>query len=107
MKKIFLIPMIAGSLYLGGCNSDANNKANADTTKAETAKSASTSVNAALNSMDAFSKKLEELKKLKPLTEDDMKKIFPAELGGLKRGDITVNKIAGMMAFADYSKKSW
>jgi hypothetical protein len=106
MKKIFLIPMITASLYLGGCNSGNSNNTNADTTKVETARSASASVNAALNSMDAFAKKLEELKKLKPLTEDDMKKVFPSEFDGFKHHDITVNKIAGMMAFADYSKKA-
>ncbi len=53
----------------------------------------------------AITKKVEELKVLKPLQDNDMKKFLPKTLGETKRGNIILTNFVGKMVFAVYSTK--
>jgi hypothetical protein len=56
-------------------------------------------------STDAMNKKMEELKKLTPLTLDQLKGLLPEELNGIKRTSFTTNSTMGFaVAEAEYRK---
>ena len=65
----------------------------------------SVDVNSVAATTDDIQKKLEELKKLKPLTTDQLKAMLPEEMMGMKRSSFNANSMMGFAtAEATYKK---
>src|SRR5258705_4642093 len=89
---------------LTACNS--NKKKAAETTEETKDKSTSeaTTDNKTTTPADAMTQKIEELKKLTPLTTDQLKAMVPEEFMGMKRSNLNVNSGMGV-AFAGATYK--
>lgn len=100
MKK-FLIVMLS-SIMMASCN---NNPGNI-TVKSDDGKSTATvDLSRAEKSAEQMQNKAEELKKLAPLTLDQLKELIPEELAGIKRTAFNVNSAMGISAGdAEYRK---
>ncbi len=100
--RALIIPAIAIGLLLTACKG----KNKATTITSEDGKSSVTidtkNTGAITNEME---KKMEELKKLPPLTVDQLKAMLPEELAGIKRSSFNANSMMGFaVADADYKK---
>ena len=92
MKSIILFLSIS-SVCLVACN---NNKPKSMTVTSKDGKSkVSIDVNSASAASDDMQKKMEELKKLTPLTTDQLKMLLPEELMGMKRSSFNANSMMG------------
>lgn len=97
--KLILIMLVTG-IYLFACKS----KSDETTIKSEDGK---TTVTMNTSKMEAganeMQKKMEELKKLEPLTTDQVKSFFPENLMGIKRSSFNANSMMGFsMGEAEY-----
>ena len=92
MKPVILCLLIAtGSIV--ACK---NNKSNTMTVTSKDGKSkVSVDVNSAAAVSDDMQKKMEELKKLTPLTTDQLKMMLPEQLMGMKRSSFNANSMMG------------
>ncbi|HYV53172.1 MAG TPA: hypothetical protein VE933_01180, partial [Chitinophagaceae bacterium] len=91
MKAVILLLMVTGSLV--ACK---NNKSNTMTVTSKDGKSkVSVDVNSAAAVSDDMQKKVEELKKLTPLTTDQLKMMLPEQLMGMKRSSFNANSMMG------------
>jgi len=92
MKPVILcLLIVTGSLV--ACK---NNKSNTMTVTSKDGKSkVSVDVNSAAAVSDDMQKKIEELKKLTPLTTDQLKTMLPEQLMGMKRSSFNANSMMG------------
>ncbi|TGE18895.1 hypothetical protein [Hymenobacter elongatus] len=56
-------------------------------------------------SFDAGIDKLDKLKNLTPLTDEEMKKLLPEQVEGLKRSAVELSNVVGKIASAKYEKQ--
>ena len=92
MKRVIL-SLVVAILTIVACK---NNKSKTMTITSDDGKSkVSVDVNSAAAVSDDMQKKMEELKKLTPLTTDQLKTMLPEELIGLKRASFNANSMMG------------
>jgi len=92
MKRVIL-SLVVAILAIVACK---NNKSKTMTITSDDGKSkVSVDVNSAAAVSDDMQKKMEELKKLTPLTTDQLKTMLPEELMGLKRASFNANSMMG------------
>jgi len=92
MKRVIL-SLVVAILAIVACK---NNKSKTMTITSDDGKSkVSVDVNSAAAVSDDMQKKMEELKKLTPLTTDQLKTMLPDELMGLKRASFNANSMMG------------
>src|SRR5678810_562408 len=92
MKQVILGLLVA-TLAIAACK---NNRSKTMTIKSDDGKSkVSVDVNSAAAVTDDMQKKMEELKKLTPLTTDQLKTLLPEQLMGLKRSSFNANSMMG------------
>ena len=99
MKKFFLITIVA----LAACHG----RQNTITTKNPDGSTTTTSfdVKSMTSTTDEMNKKMEELKKLTPLSLDQLIGMLPAELNGIKQSNYEANSSLGYsIADAEYKK---
>ena len=102
MKQILSCTLAA--MILIACNNDKKVKyteKNADGTTTTTSVDASS----VKDNTDEMNKKIEELKKLPPLTLDQLKALLPEEVNGIKRTNFNANSSMGFsLAEGEYQK---
>ena len=92
MKQVIL-SLVVAILTIVACK---NNRSKTMTITSDDGKSkVSVDVNSAAAVSDDMQKKMEELKKLTPLTTDQLKTMLPEELMGLKRASFNANSMMG------------
>ena len=97
MKHFILFCLFSAGLLVACNNNKTNDSAKTEETNKETGSDEKTADNKTTNSADAMTQKIEELKKLTPLTTDQVKAIFPDEYMGMNRSNFSVNSgVAGM-----------
>ena len=98
--KHFIITCLVTACLLAACNSNkTKDAATTDETSKDKPSTEVTSDNTVQSSTDAMTQKIEELKKLKPLTTDQLKAMIPEEFMGMKRSNFSANSGMGV-AFA-------
>jgi alpha-L-fucosidase len=99
-----LASLVVVSMLVAACNNHkkiTHTEKNADGTTTTT----SVDVSDLTNNSEAMNKKMEELKKLAPLTLDQLKALLPEELNGIKRTSFSTNSSMGFaVAEAEYRK---
>ena len=107
MKQPHLTILTAATLLFSACESKpATQAAEASTTPTEApAADGSVSAGSGLAGLADDVKKMETLTALKPLGDEELKKMLPAELAGLKRGDVSLTALMGKTASAEYQQK--
>jgi hypothetical protein len=102
--RLILASLLAVTILVSGCknhNKITHTEKNADGSTTTT----SVDVSDLTNNTDAMNKKMEELKKLSPLTVDQLKGLLPEELNGIKRTSFSANSTMGFaVAEAEYRK---
>ena len=89
--KLFIFCLLVASVSILACN---NNKPKTMTIKSDDGKSKiSVDVNSAAAVSNDMQKKMEELKKLTPLTTDQLKTMLPEQLMGMKRSSFNANSM--------------
>jgi hypothetical protein len=105
MKRL-LLSTFAASLLFASCGNDAKVKSvtkNEDGTTTTTSYDAE-SIQKMADAGDEMTKKTEELKKLTPLTLEQLKSLLPEELNGIKRTNYnTQNAMGYAVAEGDYN----
>lgn len=97
----YMITYFAAFILLAGCN---NNK-EAGTTRDDKKGETTINMRDVVDSGEDMKKKTEELKKLTPLTHDELKKLLPEELLGMQRTNIESSDMGGYaVAEATYRK---
>ena len=86
MKKLFLVSSVL--LLLTNCGKDPKKDENSNSIS--DAIGGMKNINNLSNSMEDITKRAEELKKLTPLTNDELKAVIPESVLGLKRTSISV-----------------
>lgn len=102
--KYFLFFSMAVAFCLTACNND---KKVSTTTKNEDGTTTTTTVDVKgmTASSEGVDKKIEELKKLTPLTIDQLKALLPEELNGIKQSNYNSSTMMGFaLISADYKK---
>ncbi len=105
MKKQ-LIFLLCAALF-AACSNNASKEEVKETTSTESkdAKDESSTASSSLTSADDTQKRIDELKKLPALTNDQLKSFFPEEVMGMKRSQFSVNSAMGYaMGTAEYKK---
>jgi len=92
MKPVILYLFIA-TLPIVACKN--NNPKTMTVTSKDGKSKVSVDVNSAAAVSDDMQKKMEELKKLTPLTTDQLKTMLPEELMGMKRSSFNANSMMG------------
>lgn len=103
MKRSFLF-LLSATLMLAACK---GKQTYTHTEKNEDGSTTTTSVDVSkmADQSDAMNKKVEELKKLTPLTLDQLKAVLPEEVAGVKRSGFNANSTMGYsVAEAEYRK---
>jgi len=101
--KLFIFCLLVAAASILACN---NNKSKTMTIKSADGKSkVSVDVNSAAAVSNDMQKKMEELKKLTPLTTDQLKTMLPEQLMGMKRSSFNANSMMGF-ASADATYKN-
>ena len=91
--KLFIFCLLVAAVSILACN---NNKPKTMTIKSDDGKSkVSVDVNSAAAVSNDMQKKMEELKKLTPLTTDQLKTMLPEQLMGMKRSSFNANSMMG------------
>ena len=102
--RVTLATLLVVSMLVAACN---NHKKISTTEKNADGSTTTTTMDVSdlSTSTDAMNKKMEELKKLTPLTIDQLKGLLPEELNGIKRTSFTTNSTMGFaVAEAEYRK---
>ena len=102
--RVTLATLLIASMLVAACN---NHKKISHTEKNADGSTTTTTMDVSdlSTSTDAMNKKMEELKKLTPLTLDQLKGLLPEELNGIKRTSFTTNSTMGFaVAEAEYRK---
>ena len=95
MKKQFLV-LVSAALMMAACSGSTKKeetKEDGTTTTTTTEESSSSSTTTA--NVNDSEKRIEELKKIPPLTNEEMKALFPPEVMGMKRKSFSVNSAMG------------
>lgn len=103
MKQIFYCAA-AVALFISSCNNDkkvTRKEKNEDGTTTTTSYDPGNVEKGA----DEMTKKMEELKKLKPLNLDELKALLPEEIAGIKRTSFTTNSTMGFAVSQGEYKK--
>jgi hypothetical protein len=91
--KSTILYLVAFGFFLAACN---NNKPKPLTITSDDGKNkVSVDVNSVSATTDEMQKKMEELKKLTPLTTDQLKAMLPEEIMGIKRSSFNANSMMG------------
>jgi alpha-L-fucosidase len=102
--RLILASLLVVTILVSACknhNKITHTEKNADGSTTTT----SVDVSDLTNNTDAMNKKMEELKKLTPLTVDQLKGLLPEELNGIKRTSFSANSTMGFaVAEAEYRK---
>lgn len=105
MKPLFSL-LLLGGLALAACNND-KKVTQTHTSEDGTTTTTTVDVSDMESSTDEMTQKMEELKKLKPLTLDELKALLPEEIAGTKRSNFNANSTMGFaMAEASYQKEN-
>ena len=101
--------LLACAALMGACNNsnkkDTVSSEKTETDKSETDNSSSGTESNATTAMDAGQKRIEELQKLQPVSNETLKSFFPQEAMGLKRSSFNVSSAMGYaVGTADYKK---
>lgn len=102
MKQIFLV-LLAGMLLVSCKNKNkvTHTEKNADGTTTTT----SVDMASLTSNTDEMAKKMEALKKLTPLTLDQLKALLPGEINGIERSSFNTNSTMGFsVAEGEYKK---
>jgi hypothetical protein len=100
--RITILSLLFTGLCLAACN---NNKKPVTITSEDGKEKTTIDVNSVTSSTDEMQKKMEELKKLTPLTTDQLKTMLPDEIMGMKRASFNANSMMGYAA-ADATYKN-
>ncbi len=99
--KLFLVSIATAGILLTSCNGTPGTTITSDDGKSKVTIDPS----AIAQSGDEMQKKIDELKKLPPLTMDQLKALLPDELGGIKRSSFSANAAMGFsVGEAEYKK---
>lgn len=102
MKSTISLLLIS-AVFFAACKN--NNPKSMTITSKDGKSKVSVDVNSVAATTDDVQKKLEELKKLTPLTTDQLKAMLPEELVGMKRSSFSANSMMGFAtAEATYKK---
>ena len=103
--RLLLMLFLAAGFFAVSCNN--NKKKGEMTVVSEDGKTKATiDVSKAASSADELNKKVEELKKLTPLTTDQLKALLPEEIAGMKRTNFEAASMGGYStADATYRKE--
>jgi hypothetical protein len=106
MKKQFIILLACAALL--ACNNATDKKEAVSTEKTESdnsSASSSTPDNSSTASLDYGQKRMEELKKMPPVSNETLKALFPTEVMGMKRSSFNVSSAMGYaVGTAEYRK---
>lgn len=92
MKQVIVL-LLAATFLLAACN---NNRSKGTTIVSDDGKTKVTvDPNALKEKAEEMNEKMEELKKLTPLTLDQLKAMLPEELMGMKRSNFNANSMMG------------
>lgn len=97
-------PLLLGALLFSACK---NNKQFTQTVKNEDGTTTTTTVDmeGLTSNAEEIEKKMEDLKKLTPLTLDQLKAMLPEEMDGIQRSSFNANSTMGFaIAEAEYQK---
>jgi hypothetical protein len=102
--KHFIFCSLIITCLLAACNSNKTKDSKAtDETKTEATTESGSTDNTATNSADEAQKKMDEMKKLPALTNEQLKAMLPEELAGMKRKSSFVSSNTGYgIAQAEY-----
>ena len=103
MRKLAVLLLAAG-LVCGACNNKKTKEATIVSEDGNTRTTVEVDPSGSVNQMDEMTKKTEALKKLTPLSLDQLKALLPEELIGLKRSNFNANTAMGF-AVADATYK--
>lgn len=104
MKKQFILLFALMTLF-AACNNSAKKDEAITSEKTETDNSTSASSNDVVAAADQGQKRLDELRKLPPITNEELKSFFPAEVNGMKRSSFNVaNTLGYAVGNAEYKK---
>ena len=105
--KSLLLPVAIATLIFSSCGNDkkvTDVQKNEDGTTTTTTYDAD-NINKMAESGDEMNKKIEELKKLKPLTTDQLKALLPSEINGIKQTEFRTHSAMGYaVAEGEYIK---
>ena len=103
MKPLFSLLLLA-TVAIGACNND-KKVTHTETSDDGTTTTTTLDVTDLSEGADEITQKMEELKKLAPLTLDQLKALLPEEIAGIKRSSFNANTTMGFaLAEADYEK---
>lgn len=109
MKKQFIV-LLACAALMGACN-NSNKKDTVSSEKTESEKSETDNSSSSgtpesnTTAMDVGQKRIEELQKLQPVSNETLKSFFPENAMGMKRSSFSVNSALGYaVGTADYKK---
>ena len=89
----------------GGSSKNESVKDETSTESTETTESSEDKSTSTASNMNEAEKRIEELKKLPLITNDQMKSFFPQEVMGMKRSEFSVNSMTGFaQGNAEYKK---
>ncbi len=99
-KRRYMKPIILSLLFSAACFAGCNNnrpKSVTDTTEKTVDSTSTAPVDATSGNVaaDEMQKKMDELKKLTPLTTDQLKTLIPEEIMGMKRSSFNANSMMG------------
>ncbi len=104
--KSFYSLLLLGGLALAACNND-KKVTHTETSDDGTTTTTSIDMSEMESNADEMTQKMEELKKLKPLSLDQLKALLPEEINGTKRNSFNANSTMGFaMAEATYQKEN-
>lgn len=103
MRKTAVL-LLAFSIVLAACNNKKSKEATFVSEDGKTKTTVEMNPDGSVGQMDEMTKKTEELKKLTPLTLDQLKALLPDELAGMKRSNFNANSSMGF-AVADATYK--
>lgn len=104
MKPLFSL-LLMGAVALSACNND-KQYTHTETSDDGTTTTTSVNLTGMESTADEMTQKMEELKKLTPLTLDQLKALLPETINGVKRSSFNANSTMGFaMAEAEYRKE--
>ena len=95
MKKNFFLWLCAGILFASCSGSSSKNEAVNEETSTGSTDQPSTTATDAATSANETQKRIDELKKVTPVTNEQLKSFFAEEVMGMKRSQFSVNSAAG------------
>lgn len=91
--KSLLLPALVCGMFITACNNKP--KDTVTVTSKDGNETVTINTNAPQANAEQSQKKMEELQKLTPMTNEELKAFFPEELGGMKRSSFSVQNAMG------------